>query len=223
MDVQAIKKPGKKLKLYGKELSIQQMGVQASRSIPTKVFRVEFYGYLKWKSAMMIFERHANLKYKFWNRHFWETGYYALLGLVQATRFTRGPDCLSEIVGSALTAHRAMPYHEGIKICVRRGRPMAYCRKCGAQISDYASVCPECGAPQDSGQNTPQVVDNGGFLWGLLGCCIPIVGLVLFLVWKDTKPRTAKAAGIGALVCVIAYVLLYVLAAVAGIGAALVY
>ena len=96
---------------------------------------------------------------------------------------------------------------------------MAYCRKCGAQISDYASVCPECGASQDSGQNTPPVVDNGGFLWGLLGCCIPIVGLVLFLVWKDTKPRTAKAAGIGALVCVIAYVLLYVLAAVAGIGA----
>ena len=98
---------------------------------------------------------------------------------------------------------------------------MAYCRKCGAQISDYASVCPECGASQDSGQNTPPVADNGGFLWGLLGCCIPIVGLVLFLVWKDTKPRTAKAAGIGALVCVIAYVLLYVLAAVLGIGVAL--
>ncbi len=47
------------------------------------------------------------------------------------------------------------------------------------------------------------VVDNGGFLWGLLGCCIPIVGLILFLVWKDTKPKTAKAAGIGALVSVI--------------------
>lgn len=97
---------------------------------------------------------------------------------------------------------------------------MAYCRKCGSQIDDRASVCPECGAPQNS---APPVVDNGGFLWGLLGCCIPVVGLVLFLVWKDTKPRTAKAAGIGALVCVIAYVLLYVLAAVAGIGAALVY
>ena len=39
-------------------------------------------------------------------------------------------------------------------------------------------------------------------LWGLLGCCVPIVGLVLFLVWKDTKPKTAKAAGIGALVAV---------------------
>ena len=38
-------------------------------------------------------------------------------------------------------------------------------------------------------------------------CCIPIVGLVLFLVWKDTKPRNAKAAGIGALVSVIQYLL----------------
>ena len=47
------------------------------------------------------------------------------------------------------------------------------------------------------------------------------MGLVLFLVWKDTKPRTARAAGIGALVCVIAYVLLYAAAAVLGIGAAL--
>lgn len=54
------------------------------------------------------------------------------------------------------------------------------------------------------------VVDNGGFLWGLLGCCIPIVGLILFLVWKDTKPKTAKAAGIGALVSVILVVIYYI-------------
>ena len=100
---------------------------------------------------------------------------------------------------------------------------MAYCRHCGAPIDDYALSCPHCGTRQDSSGNTPPVVDNGGFLWGLLGCCIPIVGLILFLVWKDTKPRTAKAAGIGALVCVIAYVLLYVIAAAAGIGSALLY
>lgn len=55
------------------------------------------------------------------------------------------------------------------------------------------------------------VVDNGGFLWGLLGCCIPIVGLILFLVWKDTKPKTAKAAGIGALVCVVLAVIYYII------------
>lgn len=35
-----------------------------------------FMGYLKGKSSLMIFERHANLKYKFGNRHFWCRGYY---------------------------------------------------------------------------------------------------------------------------------------------------
>lgn len=52
----------------------------------------------------------------------------------------------------------------------------------------------------------------------MLGCCIPIVGLVLFLVWKDTKPKTSKAAGIGALVGLIIAVLYYLLIAVVGVG-----
>lgn len=64
------------------------------------------------------------------------------------------------------------------------------------------------------------VNDNGGFLWGLLGCCIPLVGLILFLVWKDTKPATSKSAGIGALVGVIIYVVFYVIMAVVGVGLA---
>ena len=68
--------------------------------------------------------------------------------------------------------------------------------------------------------NQPQVTDKGGFLLGLLGCCIPIVGLVIFLVWKDQKPKTAKAAGIGALVCVIVGVIFYILMIVLGIGIA---
>lgn len=59
-------------------------------------------------------------------------------------------------------------------------------------------------------ENT-NVEDKGGFLWGLLGCCIPIVGLILFLVWKDSKPKTAKAAGIGALVSVILAILYYII------------
>lgn len=45
--------------------------------------------------------------------------------------------------------------------------------------------------------------DKGGFLWGLLGFISPIVGLVLFLVWKDEKPKTAKSLGKGALISVI--------------------
>lgn len=98
---------------------------------------------------------------------------------------------------------------------------MAYCRKCGAPIDDYASSCPHCGEQQSPQNTQPVVVDNGGFGWGLLGFCIPIVGLVLFLVWKDTKPITAKAAGIGALVYVILIVVIYLLAFVFGIAGAL--
>ena len=84
---------------------------------------------------------------------------------------------------------------------------MAFCKYCGAQIDDNAVVCTSCGASQST---APAVVDKGGFGWGLLGWCVPIVGLILFLVWKDTKPKTAKAAGIGALVSVILAVVVYV-------------
>ena len=45
-----------------------------------------------------------------------------------------------------------------------------------------------------------------------------MVGLVLFLVWKDTKPRTAKAAGIGALVSVGLGILYYVAVFAFGVG-----
>ena len=120
---------------------------------------------------------------------------------------------------------------------------MAFCKNCGAQIADGSASCPSCGAPQDNynpnptpnynnynnynnnynpnyNAAPPAAPDNGGFLWGLLGCCIPLVGLILFLVWKDQRPKTAKAAGIGALVCVISYAVLYLFLFVAGLGAA---
>ena len=45
-------------------------------SIPPKLSVSQFIGYLKGKSSLMIFERHANLKYKYGNRHFWCRGYY---------------------------------------------------------------------------------------------------------------------------------------------------
>ena len=44
--------------------------------IAPKYSVAEFMGYLKSKSTLMIFERHANLKYKYGNRHFWCRGYY---------------------------------------------------------------------------------------------------------------------------------------------------
>ena len=45
-------------------------------SIPPKLSVAQFMGYLKGKSSLMIFDRHANLKYKYGNRQFWCKGYY---------------------------------------------------------------------------------------------------------------------------------------------------
>lgn len=45
-------------------------------SIPPKYAVSDFMGYLKGKSSLMIFDRHANLKYQYGNRHFWCRGYY---------------------------------------------------------------------------------------------------------------------------------------------------
>ena len=45
-------------------------------SIPPKYSVSQMMGYLKGKSSLMIFDRHANLKYKYGNRHFWARGYY---------------------------------------------------------------------------------------------------------------------------------------------------
>ena len=44
--------------------------------IPPKISVADFMGYLKGKSSLMIFDQHANLKYKYGNRHFWCRGYY---------------------------------------------------------------------------------------------------------------------------------------------------
>ena len=45
-------------------------------SIPPKLSVSSFMGYLKGKSSLMIFDRHANLKYRYGNRKFWCRGYY---------------------------------------------------------------------------------------------------------------------------------------------------
>ncbi len=45
-------------------------------SVPPYISIAQFMGFLKGKSTLMIFDRHANLKYKYGSRHFWCRGYY---------------------------------------------------------------------------------------------------------------------------------------------------
>lgn len=55
-------------------------------AIPPKFSVSSFMGYLKGKSSLMIFEKHAQLKYKYGNRKFWAEGYYvSTIGLNEAT------------------------------------------------------------------------------------------------------------------------------------------
>lgn len=58
-------------------------------SIPPKISVANFMGYLKGKSSLMIFDKHANLKYKFGNRKFWAEGYYvSTVGLRECPAYT---------------------------------------------------------------------------------------------------------------------------------------
>ena len=56
-----------------------------------------------------------------------------------------------------------------------------FCKNCGQEIDDKAVICPHCGVSQ---KDDSSVSDSGSIGWGFLGCCIPIVVLILFLVWR---------------------------------------
>ena len=82
-------------------------------SIPPKISVSSFMGYLKGKSAMMIFNKHANLKYKFGNKHFWSTGYYvSTVGLNEATiaKYIREQEKMDQIETKLHTKEYTNPF-----------------------------------------------------------------------------------------------------------------
>ena len=92
---------------------------------------------------------------------------------------------------------------------------MKFCSKCGKELLDEAVFCPGCGCQQGK---IASMNDSSSFGWAFLGFCFPLVGLILYLVWKDNTPLKAKSAGKGALVSVIVSAAFYVLYAI-GIAA----
>ena len=66
--------PGKKVEIIEAEACPDHIHMLIS--IPPYISISNFMGYIKSKSALMIFDRHANLKYKYGNRHFWARGYF---------------------------------------------------------------------------------------------------------------------------------------------------
>ena len=81
--------------------------------IPPKMSISNFMGYLKGKSAMMIFARHGNLKYKFGNNNFWSTGYYvSTVGLNEATiaKYIREQDTYDKMMDKISTKELNDPF-----------------------------------------------------------------------------------------------------------------
>ena len=98
-----------------------------------------------------------------------------------------------------------------------------YCKNCGKEINNDAEFCPYCGDSTNENNNIPNMTkqnqstnpsDTGSAGWAVLGFCFPIVGLILYLVWRDTEPKNAKMAGKGALIGVIVYVVLTIVSTI---------
>lgn len=107
---------------------------------------------------------------------------------------------------------------------ISKGERKMFCRNCGKEIDDRAYVCPNCGVKvkdelteqRESRAAANSDADSGSKAgWGILSFLIPIVGLILFCMWKNERPKTASVCGKCALisviisvVCIIFYVIL---------------
>jgi len=79
---------------------------------------------------------------------------------------------------------------------------MKFCVKCGKEINEEAVICVHCGCAVGGEKPSAAVVsgDAPSFGFAALGFFIPLVGLILYLVKKDSTPLKAKFAGKGALI-----------------------
>jgi len=123
---------------------------------------------------------------------------------------------------------------------------MAFCKNCGAELKDGATFCTSCGAQQGKAAAAaapaaqpvqqqqyvqqpvqqpvqqqyaaaPQDTSKGNAGWAVLGFFFPLIGLILYLVWRDTHPGDAKMAGKGALISVIAAAAIGLMSAMASV------
>lgn len=88
-----------------------------------------------------------------------------------------------------------------------------FCSNCGREIDNRAAVCIHCGTPVGRFYQKPEDAPSGGF--AAIGFFIPLVGLILFLVYHDTRPLRAKSAGKGALIGFIVKIVIYITLSVA--------
>ncbi len=91
---------------------------------------------------------------------------------------------------------------------------MKYCSKCGKEINDDAVVCVYCGRQVEGARAEVQKPDAPNMGFAVLGFFFPLIGLILYLCWKNETPLKAKSAGKGALIGVIVSVACYLIFAI---------
>jgi ribosomal protein L40E len=98
-----------------------------------------------------------------------------------------------------------------------------FCSSCGAAINKLAEICPKCGVRQSSAGISGDVSqEDAQFLPKAASCCFPIIGLVLYFVWKDSKPKASKDVCTWAIVGFAVGTVAYLIAMALGAGAAFV-
>ncbi len=85
-----------------------------------------------------------------------------------------------------------------------------YCTNCSNEIDEKAAICPKCGIATPLYLEDEKSNDSGSIGWGVLGFFLPLVGLILFLVWKKEKPKSAKMSLIGAAISLMAIVVIII-------------
>lgn len=93
-----------------------------------------------------------------------------------------------------------------------------FCEKCGAQLEANSTFCASCGSAVATTNNNAVKEEGSPVGWAILSFLIPLVGLILFITWKDSKPKTAKVCGIAALVGFVLNLLLSIISIASGIA-----
>ncbi len=133
-------------------------------SIPPKLSISSFMGYLKSKSSLMIFDKHANLKYKYGNRKFWCRGYYVdTIGRNQKVIVEYIQNQLQEDrVADQLTLFETVDPFTGNLIGRNRRGALAQARESGARGSYFSGPLALAGKSGLQPQSKPPV-HTGGF------------------------------------------------------------
>lgn len=96
-----------------------------------------------------------------------------------------------------------------------------FCKNCGKEIDERAYVCPHCGVKVKDEESERRAAnaaaDNGSKTgWGILSFFIPLVGLILYCMWKDERPQTARVCGKCALISFIIGIVFSILYVIVG-------